>query len=293
MPDGTVSWRELLAETEGRLSGPDGEAAGRHARWLCEEASGHEGTGLDRHLDDAATVRGVARLDAMVARRLAGEPVQYVLGHWPFRGLDLAVDRRVLIPRPETEQLVEVALGEVDRMVGREHELTVVDLGTGSGAIALSIVTERPRTRTWACDVDADALAVARANLAGVGRVATRVAIAQGSWFDALPPELRGEVDLVVSNPPYVSPSDEVDEAVRAWEPAGALWSGDDGLDAIRHLVAGAPEWLTERGALVVEIGAEQGQAVAALARAAGFAEVEVLADLSRRDRVLRARRSA
>ena len=154
-------------------------------------------------------------------------------------------------------------------------------------------IIERPRTRTWACDVDSDALAVARANLAGVGRAATRVAIAQGSWFEALPPELRGRVDVVVSNPPYVSPADEVDGAVRDWEPAGALWSGDDGLDAIRHLVATAPEWLTEEGSLVVEIGASQGPIVAELARAAGFAEVEVVADLSRRDRVLRARRSA
>ena len=291
--EGTVSWRALLAETEARLCGHDGDAAGRHARWLCEEASGHDGGELDRHLDDSATVRGVARLDAMVARRLDGEPIQYVLGHWPFRGLDLAVDRRVLIPRPETEQVVEVALAEVDRIGGRERELTVVDLGTGSGAIALSITVERPRTRTWATDVDADALAVARANLAGVGRAATRVAIAQGSWFEALPPELRGQVDLVVSNPPYVSPTDDVDGAVRDWEPAGALWSGEDGLDALRHLVASAPEWLTDRGALVVEIGAAQGPVVVELARAAGFAEVEVLPDLSRRDRVLRARRSA
>lgn len=289
--DGTVSWAELLAETEARLRGVDGDAARRHARWLCEEASGWEGAELDDHLDDPATVRGVAHLDAMVARRVEGEPIQYVLGHWPFRTLDLAVDRRVLIPRPETEQVVEVALAEVDRSAS--GELVVVDLGTGSGAIGLAVAVERVRTAVWLTDVDADAMAVARANLAGVGRAATRVRVAHGSWFEALPGELRGGIDVVVSNPPYVAEDDEVDQVVGEWEPARALWAPDGGLADVRVIVEQAVEWLVPGGSLVVEIGSAQGERAHDLAVGAGYAEVEVLSDLSGRDRVLRARRRA
>jgi release factor glutamine methyltransferase len=292
-PSGTVSWRELVAETAARLRATDGDASDRHARWLCEEASGHDGGELDAHLDDPATVRGVARLDDMIARRVAGEPLQYVLGHWPFRTLDLAVDRRVLIPRPETEQVVEVALGEIDRLGGREREVVVVDLGTGSGAIALAVAVERPKARVWATDVDADALSVARANLAGIGRAATRVTLSQGSWFVPLPDDVRGVVDVLVSNPPYVGASDEVDAAVADWEPAGALWAEDEGLEAIAHLVEVAPSWLVPGGSLVVEIGERQGEAVRRLAEAEGYVDVDVLPDLSDRDRVLRARRPA
>src|SRR5438105_5970876 len=137
----------------------------------------------------------------MVARRAAGEPLQYVLGRWAFRTLDLMVDRRVLIPRPETEQVVEVALAEARRL----HARIAADLGTGSGAIALSLAAELPGVDVWATDVSADALAVARANLAGIGTfAAARVRIQEGDWFGALPPELRGRLDIVVSNPPYI-----------------------------------------------------------------------------------------
>src|SRR5689334_12274015 len=140
----------------------------------------------------------------MVDRRAAGEPLQYVLGSWGFRSLDVHVDRRVLIPRPETEVVVERALEVIDAVGAR----TVVDLGTGSGVIALSIAMERAAVTVWATDASPDALDVTRANLAGVGRPGTRVRVAQGEWFDALPRELAGGVDVVVSNPPYVAESD-------------------------------------------------------------------------------------
>ncbi len=225
----------------------------------------------------------------MVARRSRGEPIQYVLGHWPFRTLDLAVDRRVLIPRPETEQVVEVALAEVDRSASAGP--VVVDLGTGSGAIGLAVAVERVRTAVWLTELDPDAMSVARANLAGVGRAATRVRIAEGSWFDPLPPELRGAIDVVVSNPPYVAEGDEVDAVVGEWEPARALWAADDGLAEVRRIVAEAVEWLVPGGSLVVEIGSAQGERARDLAVDAGYDDVEVLPDLSGRDRVLRARR--
>ncbi|HKY14702.1 MAG TPA: HemK/PrmC family methyltransferase, partial [Microthrixaceae bacterium] len=166
----------------------------------------------------------------------------------------------------------------------------VVDLGTGSGAIALSIAVERLRTEVWATDRSADALALARANLAGIGRPATRVRMVEGDWFEALPDELRGAVDLVISNPPYVGDDDELPDEITAWEPAGALRSGADGLDDVRRIVAGARTWLVPGGALVVELAPDQAPAAIELASLAGFVDVEVLADLSSRPRALRGR---
>jgi release factor glutamine methyltransferase len=285
--DGTVTWRELWDETAARIGG---DAARPRARWLCEEASGYEGTEFADVLDRPATQRTVAALDRMVARYLAGEPLQYVLGSWTFRSVSLMVDRRVLIPRPETEQVVEVALGLAR---SSQRPLTLVDLGTGSGAIALSLAAELPLTgvTVWATDASPDALAVARANLSGIGRAAANVHVVEGRWFDALPSELRGVVDVIVSNPPYVALTDELDAAVRVWEPLDALLAGVDGLDDVRQIVAGAPAWLRPGGWLVVEIGASQGSAVAALAGAAGLADVTVRPDLAGRDRMLVARR--
>ena len=283
--DGTVTWRELFVETAAKL-GSEAEA-----RWLCQEASGLEGVEWALGLDSRATERGVARLDSMVARRAAGEPLQYVLGRWGFRGLDLLVDRRVLIPRPETEQLVEIALCLARAMT---PPLVIADLGTGSGAIALALASELPlgQATVWAGEESERALAVARANLAGIGRAAVHVRIVAGSWYGALPPELAGGVDLVVSNPPYIATDDPaVERAVRQWEPAEALFAGDDGLDAVRAIVEGAERWLRTGGALVCEIGAEQGDAVAALAARSGLREVRVEPDDAGRARFVVARR--
>ncbi len=219
----------------------------------------------------------------------AGEPLQYVLGRWGFRTLDLMVDRRVLIPRPETETVVEVALAELDRLGGREVPTTVVDLGTGSGAIALSVAVERVRTTVWATDASDQALEVARANLSGIGRAGARVRMARGSWFEALPAELRGAVDLVVSNPPYVATSAELPTEVVAWEPTSALWAGPDGTDDLRRIITGAPGWLADHGVLVCELSPEQGPAMADLA-GGWFAQVGLEPDLTGRTRALVAR---
>jgi release factor glutamine methyltransferase len=222
----------------------------------------------------------------MVARRRAGEPLQYAIGGWGFRGLDLFLDRRVLIPRPETEHVVEVARAELRRLAVQTP--LVVDLGTGSGAIALSIAQEVGGAHVWGTDVAADALAVARANLAGLGgRAAGRVRLAEGSWFDALPETLRGAVHLLVSNPPYIAADEELPPEVEDWEPVRALRAGTTGYEAIEVIVAGAPAWLTRPGALVVEIAPHQAARASELARAAGFGHVEVHEDLQRRPRAL------
>ena len=286
---GTVSWRQLWVETEALVG------ARTVARWLCEEACGLEGAEFLAELDRPATESMVHHLDAMAARAGAGEPVQYVLGHWSFRHLDLMVDRRVLIPRPETEQLVDLALQRA-RSLPHWPELVCVDLGTGSGAIGLSLVAELPLLGSfagspvgptvWCTDVSADALDVARANAAGVGRKAVNARFALGSWFDALPPDLRGRIDLIVANPPYIADDDpEVEASVGMWEPPGALFSGDDGLDAIRVLAAQGVDWLAPVGWLLVEIGHRQGAQVARLLRSHGWTDVSIEVDLAGCDR--------
>lgn len=289
-PDGgaTVPWRALLAETAARLGGAGIRAADQEARWIVEVVTGCSGAELVLALDDPATVRGVAHLDALVARRIGGEPIQHVLGSWGFRTLDLRCDRRALIPRPETEQVVEFALEELDALAAESPR--VADLGTGSGAIALSVAVERPAARVWAGDVSADALAVARANLAGIGHAGTRVTLVEGSWFDALPRDLQGTLDLVISNPPYVAAADPLPAEVADWEPVGALVPGPTGLEAIEEIVAGAPVWLRRPGALVVELAPSQADDAIARAHAAGFADAHVAPDLTGRPRALVAR---
>ena len=294
MADGTVTWRELLAETVQRLVqggvGASAEVA-PEARWLCESASGLAGAEWVLGQGQPAGGRAVARLDAMVARRLTGEPVQYVLGSWAFRHLDLMVDRRVLIPRPETELVAGVA---IELALAAPAPRVVVDVGTGSGAIALSMATELPlgSVTVWATDASVDALDVARANLVGIGRAGAHVRVGQGSWFEALPEKLRGRVDVVVSNPPYVAAGDPaLAGSVERWEPASALFGGDDGLDAVREIAAGAPAWLRPGGWLVLEIGAAQGEVVARLLDDGGLVEVAIRADHAGHDRVAVGRR--
>jgi release factor glutamine methyltransferase len=259
---------------------------------VVERASGWEGAELVGHLDEAGTARAVAHVEAMVARRVGGEPLQYVLGRWQFRGLELFVDRRVLIPRPETEWVAEAAVAEVGRADRRDP--VVVDLGTGSGAIGLSLAAEVPGARVWATDASPEALAVARANLAGLGsRAATRVRLVEGDWWDALPDELRGTVDLVVSNPPYVAADEQLPAEVADWEPGSALRAGPTGLEALEVVVGGAPVWLRRPGALVAEVAPHQARAAVTMAVEAGFDDVEVRPDLTGRPRALVARSRA
>lgn len=279
----TTSWAELHQQTVERLRAADIENAPNEARWIVERAAGDP---YRLVADTPVTVRSHHHWRLMVERREAGEPLQYVLERWPFRRLELFVDRRVLIPRPETEVVVDAVLDEHARVGG-----AVVDLGTGSGAIALSVASERPGTEVWGVERSPDALAVARANCTGLGRKARTVRLVEGSWFAALPEELRGEVGVVASNPPYVPDAAELPDDVERWEPIDALRAGDDGLADIRVIVAEAVEWLAPGGALVVEHGDDQGPATRALAASAGFTEIRTGTDLAGRERFLVARR--
>jgi release factor glutamine methyltransferase len=275
-----TNWRGLLDAAANRL----GDRT--EARRIVEEACGREGAELVLQLDSAPNELSHARYRRMLERRASGEPLQYVLGRWGFRTLDVYVDRRVLIPRPETEVVVEHALRAVDDL----SATTVVDLGTGSGVIAMSLAAERTSLSVWATDASADALAVATANLAGLGRAASRVRLVEGEWFAALPAELKGAIDVVVSNPPYVSEVDALPPDVADWEPRDALIAGPTGLEAIERIVRHTPSWMRRPGALVLEIGDTQGDAVHLLASDAGFSEISVEADLVGRPRVLIAR---
>ena len=280
----TSTWRELWQQTIDVLGerGP--------ARWLCETACGLDGDEFTAALDEMPTERMVAQLDQMVGRYRSGEPLAYVMSRWSFRTLDLMVDRRVLIPRPETELVAEHAIAAALSFSPR----VVVDLGTGSGAIGLSMATELPvdGTEVWLTDVSTDALDVARANVAAVGRGAANVRIAQGSWYDALPTELRGHVNVIVANPPYIAHDDpEVEDSVSEWEPESALFADDDGLRDIATIVIGARDWLVPGGWLFVEIGHRQGDAVLDTAHHAGFdsESIEIVSDLAHRPRFLSA----
>jgi release factor glutamine methyltransferase len=276
--DRTVTIRELWTQTTSAVG------ARNEARWLCEVATGLDGDAFVYGLDEQATQPMVAHLDAMVARHRSGEPLQYVLGRWSFRHLDLAIDRRVLIPRSETELVAGVAI-DLARAVPAPR--LVADLGTGSGAIGLSLATELPLdgTTVWITDVDEDALALAGSNLSGIGRHARNVRVASGSWFEALPPGER--FDVIVSNPPYVAEgSPDLEESVADWEPKHALLAGIDGLDAIRELVQRAPGHLSQSGWLVLEIGADQGSAVRKLYEDSAFTGIEIRQDLAGHDRI-------
>jgi release factor glutamine methyltransferase len=285
--DRARTWRDLLADAADHLESP------AEARRLVEEVSGLGPAELVVGLDDPPTALAAARLAAMCKRRADGEPLQYVLGHWTFRTLDLLVDRRVLIPRPETEVVAGIAIREASRLaetVGRR--LTLADLGTGSGAIALTLAAEVRNAQVWATDSSPDALAVAEANLAGLGGfAATRVRLLEGHWYDALPSSLRGQIDLLASNPPYVAVDEALPPEVSEWEPPSSLRAGTTGLECLHEVVAGAPAWLATPGVLVVELAPHQARAVQEMATAAGFDEVAVETDLAGRDRVVVARR--
>lgn len=279
---------ELQAQIAARLSACDIDDDGISARFIVEEATGLEGVEALLATDEPLTRRMVATADRLVARRCLGEPLQYVLGRWGFRHLDLAVDARALIPRPETEVVAGRALEALGERPG--PVLHAVDLGTGSGAIALSLVAEDPRVHVVATDISGDALDLARANLAGLGRPSSRVTLAQGDWYEALSSDLRGQLDLIVSNPPYVATGDELPDSVVDWEPTGALLGGPEGLDDLISVLIQGREWLAPDAMIVLEMGAEHGAELQDVARSLGYVEPEVGFDLAGQPRVFAAR---
>ena len=248
----------------------------RDARKLLAFAMGLTADRLTLHLQDALTGDASARFEAALAARSLRQPVAQIIGTRDFYGRSFQVTRDVLDPRPDTETLVAAALGE--------PFARVLDLGTGSGAILISLLAEAPQARGLGVDISPAALQIARANAERLG-VALRAQFALSDWFSAV----TGRFDLIVANPPYIADAEigGLDPEVRDWEPRAALCPGGDGLAPYRVIAGRVAGHLEPGGRLLVEIGAGQGPAVAALWQGAGLRDIVVLPDLDGRDRVV------
>lgn len=266
--------RELLAGA--RLSA---EVEARHeVEILLGHALKRDRAWLFTHADSIPDAAAVDRFRALMAARQRGEPVAYLIGQRGFWTLDLSVTADVLIPRPETELLVELALERIPA----NADFEVADLGTGSGAIALALASERSHTRILATDASAAALSVASANAKRLE--ITNVEFAEGDWCAALGSRT---FDMIVSNPPYIAVDDaHLTQGDLRYEPASALASGADGLDAIRRLVSDAPGFLKNGGWLLLEHGFDQAERVRQILEANGFSEIHSWKDMAAQDRV-------
>jgi release factor glutamine methyltransferase len=250
------------------------------ARVLLERAAGVTRTAIVTDPHQHISPHAVAAFDALLARRLAREPVSHILGRKAFWTLEFAVSPAVLAPRPETEFLVEGAVAET----ASTSPLSVLDLGVGSGAILLSILSMRPLAMGLGVDVSADALAVARANAEALG-MAGRTQFRLGDWDDGL----EGQFDVIVSNPPYIPTNDieALEPEVRDYEPRLALDGGADGLSCYRQIAPAIKRRLAPAGVALLEFGAGQADAVTAIVRAAGLNPVRLIQDLGARPRCL------
>jgi release factor glutamine methyltransferase len=285
--------RDLLAAVAGELAAAGCVSARAEARWLVEEVLGLGPGGLAGRGREPVPGPASERLAAMVARRVAGEPLQYVVGWAPFGPLRLAVGPGVFVPRPETEGLAELAAGvlrpgQPGPGRGEPAAPVAIDLCTGSGAIACFLADAVPGARVVATELDPGALAWARVNAGCHG-----VELYEGDLDDPLPPELAGRARVVIANVPYVPTAaiDLLPHDVREHEPRLALDGGPDGLDVFRAVAARAPSWLAPGGALLCELGADQGETAAGVLAGAGFRQVTVRPDLAGRERVIEGRR--
>jgi release factor glutamine methyltransferase len=269
-----------MARALGKLRPVAGDQAAREARMLLGAATGWSAARVAVAAGEVLEAPVLARAEAMLARRLAREPMAQILGEWPFFGRMFEVTRDTLTPRPDTETLVELALSAP---FGR-----LLDLGTGTGAIAVSLLAERPEATGVAADISAAALAVAARNARRHG-VEGRLDLLRADWWEGV----AGHFDLIVSNPPYVSAEEYAGLApeITQWEPRGALTPEGDGLQAYRVILGRVADHLVAGGRCLVEIGATQGAAVAALFEAAGLEAVAVHLDINGRPRVVSGRR--
>ena len=249
--------------------------------------------GLYAHLRDSIPREEREELEELIRRRTSGEPLQYILGHQEFWSIDLSVDPRVLIPRPETELLVEEAVSLLSQ-ASRERARFVLEIGTGSGAIAIALAKELSHLFIAATDISGEALIVARQNAARAG-VLEKIAFVTGDLFGPYRlPRGDGGFDLILSNPPYVARKeiDRLAKEVKDFEPTGALNGGEDGLDFYRRITSQGPSYLRRGGWLLLEMGQGQGERVTELIKKTGvFSEPQRLPDLSGIERVVKAQK--
>ena len=282
----------------------------REIVWIAEKCLGRDDLTWAHLAEEIPTAKQAAEFVETLNRRLSGEPLQYCLGTWQFRSLELCVDPSVLIPRPETELLVDISVATLRECINRyggclsadspgepERRVRVLDLGTGSGAIALAIAWEFRLTRdllsVLGVDLSQPAIEVAEKNynflVEQYPDFGSVVRFLQGSWYDSLGIRDEASFDLIVSNPPYISIQDylELDPQVRDFEPELALVAGQEGTECLEQVIYGAQRWLKPGGTLACEIGERQGPQVLAMARSVGLERVGIRKDLAGRDRYL------
>ena len=278
---------DVVQRSSGFLEGKGVENARLNAEWLIASALGIDRMKLYMQFDRPLAESELAEMRNKVARRAKREPLQYILGTAPFHELTLKVDSRALIPRPETEQLVELA---VDSLGENDGAYRILDLGTGTGAIALAMAFALPRAEIFAVDASLEALELARENALGCG-LQNRVAFGRSDWFSELGDE--GPFDLIVSNPPYLTEA-EVESAepeVKDFEPVSALKAEKEGLSDLEEILEGAFGQLREGGLLWLETGIGHRDALVSLGSEIGFREIEGLDDWSGRPRFIKATR--
>lgn len=267
--------KTLLAGAAARLNSDEAAA---EAQLLLQHVLNVNRAWLIAHENNALEANNHAAFEALLQRRLSGEPIAHILGYREFYGLKLKVTPDTLIPRPDTETLVEAALAKLPSVAN----LKVLDLGTGTGAIALAIAHNRPNTNVLAVDASQAALDVAIENAARLK--ITNVQFILSNWFAALDAQ---KFDVIVSNPPYVAADDiHLTQGDLPWEPISALAAGPDGLGDIRQIIASAPQHLNPHGWLLLEHGYDQAGRVAALLKKAGFGAIATVKDLGSNDRV-------
>lgn len=272
-----MTYAAAIRRADDRLRGAGVESARLDAEVLLARAAGLDRSGVFARLPDPLPPPVAERFEAFVTRRCRREPVAYIVGEKEFYSLAMAVSADVLIPRPETEMLVDAALE------GLPAGAAICDIGTGSGCIAVALAARRPDVRVTACDLSGPALAIAALNATRHG-VAARIDLVRSDLAHAFRPGPR--FDVVVANPPYVADGEALEPELD-FEPRAALRAGGDGLDVIRRLVPQVVSRLKPRGRLIVEFGSEQESAVRGIAEQAGFAPVEIRRDLAGCARVL------
>jgi release factor glutamine methyltransferase len=281
-----AQWLEQARDTLKQALTLSAREAALEAHVLVGHALGKPRAYLLAHRDDDMEPAAATRFRGLLGRRMNGEPIAYILGEREFYGLAFAVSPAVLIPRPETELLVELALAYTKNLTAP----SILDLGTGSGAIALAIAKHKPSAQVAAVEQSPDALAVARQNAERLGLTSPRFLL--GDWFSPVPAGER--FDLIVANPPYIAATDpHLDRGDLRFEPRPALASGPEGLDAIQHIAAGAEAHLAPEGRLLIEHGFDQGERCRALLAEAGFIATTTHQDLAGLDRVTEAIRPA
>lgn len=290
-PPANKTVRELLQVTSGYFEDKGVESARLNAERLLADVLGLARIELYFQHDRPVLGKDLDRYRELVRRRAGGEPLQTILGQTEFYSHLFKVEPGVFIPRPETERLVETAAGLLG---GGDHGLlapVAVEIGCGTGVIGISLALELPRLRVYATEINPRAVELTRHNAHTLG-VEARLEVLPGSRFDPLPDSLRGEVDLLISNPPYIRRADigELSEEVKGHDPHTALDGGADGLDFYHAIAGGMKRWLRPGGSVAFEIGDDQGPAVQSILENAGAIDVQVIQDYTQRDRVVTGR---